>query len=131
MSFHPLVLRIHESGELERPFRYGEELLGPVEDFLYNALADAMPECGLYRCQLSRDDGGKLDLELTRLGDADRPVAQARLLNDGTLGDLLMDGAGAPLSLPEQMALAQAMAQELGDDEEPGSLVIATLDATG
>ena len=47
MSFPPLVLRIHESGELERPFRFGNDLAGPVEDFLYEALADAMPDCGL------------------------------------------------------------------------------------
>ncbi|MBM65644.1 MAG: hypothetical protein CMH55_05345 [Myxococcales bacterium] len=131
MSFHPLVLRIHESGELERPFRFGHDLAGPVEDFLYEALADAMPDCGLYRCQLRRDESGKLQLDLIHLGPADRPVAQARLQADGTLGDLLMDGAGAPLSLPEQMALAKAMAQELGDDPETGMVVIATLDSTG
>ena len=42
MSFPPLVLRILETGELERPFRYGNDLAGPVEDF-HDALADAMP----------------------------------------------------------------------------------------
>ena len=128
MSFPPLVLRIHESGELERPFRFGNDLAGPVEDFLYEALADAMPDCGLYRCQLYRDEGGKLQLELIHLGASDRPVAQARLKADGTLGDLLMDGAGAPLSLPEQMALAKAMAAEVGEAPESGMVVIATLD---
>ena len=131
MSFPPLVLRILETGELERPFRYGNDLAGPVEDFLYDALADAMPDCGLYRCQLYRDNGGKLQLELIHLVSSNQPVAQARLHADGTLGDLLMDGAGAPLSLPEQMALAKAMAQEVGEDPESGMVVIATLEKAG
>ena len=39
-----------------------------------------------------------------------------------------MDGAGAPLSLPEQMALAKAMAAEVGEAPESGMVVIATLD---
>ena len=42
-----------------------------------------------------------------------------------------MDGAGAPLSLPEQMALAKAMAQEVGEDPESGMVVIGTLEKAG